>query len=170
MQNITPEELNKRLHDSDTDEVLLDVRSEGEYDGGHIEQAENIPLDDIEEAANRLKNIANVYVTCGSGVRSQQACNALAERGVNVVNVEGGVQAWEREGFGLVGTGKKRLPIIRQVLITAGSLVLIGTALGYFFDIRWLLLSGIVGSGLLFAGLTGICFMAMFFERMPWNK
>lgn len=115
MKNITPEELKKRLHDDDTDEILIDVRGEGEYEGGHIESAQNIPLEDIEEAANRLKGIGNVYVTCGTGVRSQQACNELAARGVNVINVQGGIQAWEREGFKLFGDGTKRLPIIRQV-------------------------------------------------------
>ncbi len=170
MKKITPEELNTRLHDDDKDEVLIDVRTEAEYKGDHIEGAKNIPLGDIEEAANHLKGIGNVYVTCGTGIRSKQACDELAARGVNVVNVSGGVQEWEKDGLKTVGSGRKRLPLIRQVMLVAGSLVLAGTILGFVINQDWLIISIFVGAGLIFAGISGICPMAMILEKMPWNK
>ena len=170
MKNVTPKELDKLLHDEDKDELLVDVRTKGEFKGGHIEEAENIPLDDIAEAADKLKGIGTVYVNCGSGVRSCQATDKLEKCGVNVVNVKGGLTAWLRDGFGVTKEGKKVIPIIRQVMITAGSLVLVGVILGVLISPAWMLLSGLMGAGLLFAGVTGICGMQKFLAKMPWNK
>ena len=170
MKNVTPKELDRLLHDEDKDELLIDVRTEGEFKGGHIEEAKNIPLDDIAEAADKLKGIGTVYVNCGSGVRSCQATEKLEQCGVNVVNVKGGLTAWLREGFGVTREGKKVIPIIRQVMITAGSLILIGVIFSILINPVWVLLSGFVGAGLLFAGITGICAMQKFLAKMPWNK
>ena len=170
MKNVTPKELDKLLHDEDKDELLIDVRTKGEFKGGHIGEAENIPLDDIVEAANRLKGIGTVYVNCGSGVRSCQATDKLEKYGVNVVNVKGGLTAWLRDGFGITKEGKKVLPIIRQVMIISGTMVLVGVILSLLVSQTWILLAGFVGVGLLFAGVTGICGMQKILVKMPWNK
>jgi hypothetical protein len=58
----------------------------------------------------------------------------------------------------------------RQVRIVAGTLVFTGAALGYFVDPRWVGLSAFVGAGLVFAGVTDTCGMAMMLGRMPWNQ
>jgi len=170
MKNVTPKELDELLHDEDKDEILIDVRSKGEFKGGHIDEAKNIPLDDVVEAAERLKGIGTVYVNCGTGVRSCQATEELEKRGVNVVNVKGGLSAWLRDGFGVTKEGKGTIPIIRQVMIVAGSSVLIGVILGFIFNPLWLLLSGFMGAGLLFAGVSGICGLQKLLAIMPWNK
>ena len=170
MKNVTPKELDKLLHDEDKDELLVDVRTKGEFKGGHIDEAENIPLDDIAEAANKLKGIGTVYVNCGSGIRSCQATEKLEQCGVNVVNVKGGLTAWLRDGFGVTKEGKKVIPIIRQVMISAGSLVLISILLAVLVSPIWILLAGFVGTGLLSAGITGICGMQKILAKMPWNK
>ena len=170
MKNVTPKELDKLLHDEDKDELLIDVRTKEEFKGGHIGEAENIPLDDIAEAAKRLKGIGTVYVNCGSGVRSCQATDKLEKCGVNVVNVKGGLTAWLRDGFGVTKEGKKVLPIIRQVMIISGAMVLAGVVLGLLVSPTWILLSGFVGGGLLFAGITGFCTMQKILVKMPWNK
>ncbi|MFZ7174519.1 YgaP family membrane protein [[Pasteurella] aerogenes] len=52
----------------------------------------------------------------------------------------------------------------------AGSLVLIGVLLGWTTNAAFYLLSGFVGTGLLFAGITGFCGMARLLDKMPWNK
>lgn len=170
MKNVTPKELNKLLHDEDKDEMLIDVRSEGEFKGGHINEAKNVPLESIAEAAEKLKGIGTVYVNCGSGVRSCQATEKLEKCGVNVVNVKGGLSAWLRDGFGVTREGKKVLPITRQVMIGAGSLVVVGVLLGYFVNQSWILLAGFVGVGMLSAGITGFCGMQKVLSLMPWNK
>ncbi len=170
MKSVSVDELDKLLNDDDHDEVLLDVRTPAEYEGKHIKGAENTPLSNIDEAIEHLKNIGTVYVSCGTGARSQQACSKLSEHGINVVNMEGGLMEWARHGLPTEGSGKRVIPIIRQVMIVAGSLVVLGIVLGDLVSPYWLLLSLFVGSGLLFAGVSGICTMSMILAKMPWNK
>ena len=62
------------------------------------------------------------------------------------------------------------MSVERQVRIAAGSLVLIGAVLGYFYDPRFIGLSAFVGSGLVFAGITDTCGMGMILAKMPWNQ
>ncbi len=59
---------------------------------------------------------------------------------------------------------------MRQVQITAGSLVVGGILLGLFVDQWFLGLSLFVGSGLIFAGVSGWCGMAKLLAVMPWNR
>lgn len=59
---------------------------------------------------------------------------------------------------------------MRQVQIAAGLLILCGVVLGYSVSSGFFLLSGFVGAGLLFAGVTGFCGMARLLKVMPWNR
>lgn len=59
---------------------------------------------------------------------------------------------------------------MRQVQIAAGLLILCGVVLGYSVSGGFFLLSGFVGAGLLFAGVTGFCGMARLLRVMPWNR
>lgn len=170
MQSITAEELKKRLHDGDIDEILVDVRENFEFKGKHIQGAKNIPLGTVKEAVDKLKSIGTVYVHCASGNRSSQACSILETAGVNVVNIEGGMNAWETAGFDVIDSGKHVIPIIRQVMIVAGVLVLVGVVLGTWVNPWWYVLSAFVGGGLFFAGVSGICTMSYILSKMPWNR
>jgi len=58
----------------------------------------------------------------------------------------------------------------RQVRIAAGSLVVIGAAVGHFVHPGGFALSTFVGAGLVFAGVTDTCGMGMLIARMPWNR
>ncbi len=170
MQSVSPKELKSRLTDEDTDEILIDVREPGEYRGMRIPEAKNVPLTSIEAAADKLKDVGTVYVHCASGARSSQACAILEAAGVNVVNLEGGLSAWQEAGFTVTHTGKQVIPIIRQVMIAAGSLVIAGVLLGIFIHSWWYALPLFVGAGLLFAGVSGICMLANLLSYMPWNR
>lgn len=170
MKSIKPLELKKRLTDGDIDELLIDVREPFEFKAKHIDGSKNIPLDKIEESIDKLIGIKTVYVHCRSGERSKSACGILGGAGVNTVNIDGGILAWEREGFRVTGSGRNVIPIIRQVMIVAGILILLGVVLGIYVNDLWYLLSGFVGAGLLFAGVTGICSMTYILKYMPWNK
>ena len=169
MENIEPKKLNELLHDEDHNEVLIDVREPSEFRNVAIPEAENIPVGEIANAADRLKQFGTVYVNCGSGVRSKKACEILEAQGVHVVNLDGGLTAWQHSGLAVRGNGN-RLPIIRQVMLTAGLLVLFGVVLAYFVNPYWIALSVLVGAGLTFSGASGYCLMAYILENMPWNK
>ena len=58
----------------------------------------------------------------------------------------------------------------RQVQMVAGSLIVAGTLLGAFVSPWFLLLSGFVGAGLTFAGITNTCGMAMLLAKLPYNQ
>ncbi|MCA9056758.1 MAG: DUF2892 domain-containing protein, partial [Planctomycetaceae bacterium] len=103
-----------------------------------------------------------------SGNRGKQACEKLEAAGVHVVNVEGGTQAWEAAGLPVV-RGKKAMSLERQVRIAAGAIVLTGV-LPSLYNEHFIWLSGFVGAGLMFAGITDTCAMGMLIAKMPWNQ
>lgn len=72
--------------------VLLDVRTPGEYRGGHIGRAKNVPLDRI--ASYSGKKDEELFVICQSGMRSKRAAKMLQKMGYKVTNVRGGMSQW----------------------------------------------------------------------------
>lgn len=171
MQSITVAELEKRLENDtpDDDVVLIDVREPSEHKHGAIPKAENIPMDKIDEAVEMLRKYSTIYVHCRTGGRSSRTCEQLKAHGLPVINVEGGVSAWEAAGFPLKKTSST-LPMMRQVFLVAGILVLLGVVLAYALSPYWILLSAFVGAGLVFSGATGWCGMTKVLAHMPWNK
>jgi rhodanese-related sulfurtransferase len=153
---------------------LIDVRTPVEYREVHVAFARNVPLDRLDPAAVQQQRTAPpgepLYVICRSGSRGRQACEELVAAGCpNVVNVEGGTLAWAEAGLPVV-RGKRAMSLERQVRIAAGSLVLLGTALGWLVHPAFTALSAFVGAGLVFAGVTDTCGMGRLLARMPWNR
>jgi rhodanese-related sulfurtransferase len=67
--------------------VIVDVRTPGEYAGGHIKGSKNMPLDSIGSKVNELKKIGKPIITvCRSGARSSMAKGILAQAGIEVYN------------------------------------------------------------------------------------
>ena len=152
---------------------LIDVRTPAEFGEIHATIARNTPLESLDPAAvmKARNGTADqpLYVICRSGNRSSKACEKFIQAGYSdVVNVEGGTSAWEQAGLPVV-RGKKAMSLERQVRIAAGSLVLLGAVLS-FWNIYFACLSGFVGAGLMFAGITDTCGMAMMLAKMPWNQ
>jgi len=153
---------------------LIDVRTPSEFRSVHAVPARLVPLDSLDPAAvisaRNGDRSQPLYVICQSGGRSRKAAERFQATGFsNVVSVEGGTIAWEAAGLPVV-RGKKSISLERQVRIAAGSLVLLGTILGAAVHPGWLGLSGFVGAGLVFAGITDTCGMGMLLARMPWNR
>ena len=167
---ITPQKLYEISQGGQTVD-LVDVRTPVEFREIHVPFAKNIPLDQLNSAkvtATCQESSAHVYVICRSGKRGEQACEKLTTWGFsNVVNVEGGTLAWKEAGLPVV-QGKKAISLERQVRIAAGSLVLIGVVLSQLHP-YWIGLSGFVGAGLVFAGITDTCGMGLILAKMPWN-
>jgi rhodanese-related sulfurtransferase len=169
---ISPQKLHE-ITQSGHNRDLIDVRTPVEFRAAHVEFARNLPLDQLDAAtvaAGRNGSSQPLYVICQSGGRGKQACEKLSAAGfTNIVNVEGGTQAWIDAGLPVV-RGQKAMSLERQVRIAAGSLVLIGALLGYFAHPYWIALPAFVGAGLVFSGITDTCGMAMMLARMPWNQ
>ena len=82
--------------------VLVDVRTVKEYSDGHIAGSVNVVWtdktfkEDFEKQKIKNKKIVAVY--CRSGRRSMSAAKVLADMGYQVVNLSGGIMAWQKEG------------------------------------------------------------------------
>lgn len=149
--------------------TLIDVREPMEYASGHISGSLNVPLSRITEA--HLPSGPLVLV-CQSGKRSTKALAQLLQQGHPhpLADLEGGVPAWQQAGLPLRKLNGAPLPLMRQVQIAAGSLVLLGLILSNTVAPAWILLTWFVGAGLTFAGITGFCGMARLLAAMPWNR
>jgi rhodanese-related sulfurtransferase len=172
MNTISPKHLSETVSDGKKVD-LIDVRTPVEFREIHIPFANNIPLDRLDPAGiakERANNSNPLFVVCHSGSRAKQACEKLAAAGCpNVILVEGGTMAWNQAGLQVI-RGKKAISLERQIRIVAGSLVFSGVMLGTFVHPYFYGLSGFVGMGLIFAGVTDICPMGMMIGRMPWNQ
>jgi len=152
--------------------ALIDVRTPAEHGEIHIAGSHLMPLDRLDaDAAKRLAGDADVCVlVCRSGKRAANAMEKLAAAGCDKLQVlEGGVTAWEQAGLP-VNRGAKAMSLERQVRIGAGTMVLLGVVLGSTWHPGFYGLSGFVGAGLIFAGITDWCGMAMVLAKMPWNQ
>jgi rhodanese-related sulfurtransferase len=149
--------------------VLIDVREPAEYKAEHIKGSHLLPLggccsEKLAAAAMGKK----VIIHCKAGKRGEKACAALTESGREVYNLAGGLDAWVAAGLPVEkGSG---LPLMRQVQIAVGALVVVFTVLGFTVH-PWLHgAAGMIGLGLLNAGITGWCGMALLLAKMPWNR
>jgi len=149
--------------------TAIDVREPMEVAGGHIAGSLNVPLGRLGEAELPA---GPLVLVCQSGNRSARGVQLLLERGhpAPVSDLEGGILAWQQAGLPLRRLQNAPLPLMRQVQIAAGSLVLLGLVLSQLLAPAWILLTWFVGAGLLFAGLSGFCGMARLLALMPWNR
>lgn len=172
MQTIRVETLKNLLNeDSAADTLIVDVRTRGEYRAEHILGVSNIPLDELNQHADQLQKYRHIYVHCASGNRSRQACQKLNELGLdNIVNVEGGMNAWKEAGFPYTSDKPGVIPIMRQVQLVTGALVLLGILLALLVHPNFVYLSAFVGVGLIYAGASGNCLMGELLGRMAWNR
>ncbi|RKE22902.1 rhodanese-like domain-containing protein [Streptomyces sp. TLI_171] len=154
--------------------TVIDVRSAGEFAGGHIPGAYNVPLDRLSEALPALRAAAargELAVTCASGARASNACEQLAAAGIPALLVDGGTAAWTAGGGDLnrAAGAKVRWAMDRQVRLVAASLVLAGVLVDLAVPgARWV--SAAVGGGLLFSAVSNTCAMGMLLGKLPYNR
>lgn len=86
------------------DALVLDVRAQGEFSGGHLTNARNIPEKELKTRAGEIDKWKDkpVIVHCATGNRSQGAANVLKGLGFKeVFNLQGGINAWNQAGMPL---------------------------------------------------------------------
>jgi rhodanese-related sulfurtransferase len=154
--------------------MLMDVRTPAEFAGGHAPGARLLPLGNLDArslAWDRDVRGKRVYVMCQSGARAVRAISQLEGAGLrDCVLVEGGMDAWERAGLPVARERNRGLPILRQVQIVVGAFCVVSATLALTVDRRFAGIPLMLGGGLLFAGLTGTCGLALLLARMPWNR
>ncbi len=172
-KSISPLELTAA---NSTDMCVLDVRTAAEVKALNLPGSLHIPLHELtperlqNEIAQSGKNGRSVYLLCQGGKRAQMAAEQLQGKiDAELIVIDGGINAVKAANIPL-NEGKGAMSLERQVRIAAGTLVLTGVILGFQISTNFFLLSGFVGAGLMFAGITDTCMMGMLLARMPWNR
>lgn len=153
--------------------VLVDIREGDERARVQIPGSEHLPLSKLGQTPKAPGEKGQVIVFhCKTGNRTAVNAAKLSDKSqCEAYILEGGIDAWAAAGLPTVAAEKKPpMEILRQVMIVAGSMALAGVVLGLNVDPTWFYLSGFVGLGLIFSGVTGYCLMAYILKLMPWNK
>ena len=169
---VTPVELQRLAQEFAVE--IIDVRTPGEFAAAHVPRASLIPLDQLDAAAfleARGQQSKPIYVLCQTGGRARKAIEKFERAGFDhCVLVEGGTEAWIDAGLPVIRGASKALPLMRQVQITVGLVSAIGAALALAVNPWFAIIPLLMGCGLLFAGLTGTCGLALLLVKMPWNR
>ncbi len=99
MDSITVVELYDLLENKKQGIYLVDIREKFELDSGYIKSAINISMGKILEYVEEFKNKKSVYFICHTGSRSSMVCRELKSRGVNAIDVTGGMMVWYMNMF-----------------------------------------------------------------------
>lgn len=168
MERLDPEAVQARLA---AGAVLVDIREADEHAREHISGCCCVPLSRLQAGNAKLPDGPLVFA-CASGMRTRTNAALLqqAAGSRDAVLLEGGLQAWKRAGLPVNADARAPLPLMRQVQLVAGSLVVIGAVLGATVSPWWHALSAFVGAGLVVAGATGFCGMARLLLLAPWNR
>ncbi|MEL3890035.1 rhodanese family protein [Ferrovibrio sp. MS7] len=169
LQSITADRLKTLMDAGQT--VLIDIREPSEHAREHILGARLAPLSAFDQHDfDRDKDKIAVF-HCKSGNRTAMNAAKLAAAGFREAYIlQGGLDAWRKAGLPLHENRDAPIDLMRQVQITAGSLVALGALLAWLVSPWFIMLSGFVGAGLVFAGVTGFCGMARLLALMPWNR
>ena len=170
MNTISPIELQNILT-AQPSVVVIDVRTPVEFGEIHVPQARSVPLDELKPSALQLAKDQPVYLLCRSGQRATKAAEKFAKEGfTQPVVIEGGTLAWIEANLPVTRGTTKVISLERQVRIAAGAIVFTGALLAHFVNPNFIWLSGFVGAGLVFAGITDFCGMGLLLAKMPWNR
>jgi phage shock protein E len=99
-KNLDPEAFDK-MRRTDTNAVVLDVRTKAEYEKGHIPGSVRIDFNspDFEKELRKLEKTKTYLVYCAAGIRSARACKKMDSLNLlQVYNLAGGLGAWEKAG------------------------------------------------------------------------
>lgn len=169
LKAMDPLTLKRRLDDGSA--VLVDIREPDEFAREHIPGARPVPLSAFAAHDFGRDRERTLVFQCKSGARTASNAPRLAAAPCReAYALAGGLDAWKAAGLPTDLDRTAPIDLQRQVQISAGLLVLTGVALGLALSPWFLALSGFVGAGLTFAGVTGFCGMARVLQRMPWNR
>jgi len=163
---ITVEEAAGRLR-GDQPPLLVDVRLPAEYRAVHLERSVLVPLDEVARRRDELPRDRDLILVCRTGSRARLAAAELT--GFRTRILEGGLVAWQEAGHPVI-EGKAHMSLERQVRIAAGALAGIGGVLAVTVSPWFGLVPAFVGTGLVYAGITDRCGMAMLLGKLPYNR
>jgi rhodanese-related sulfurtransferase len=168
LKSVSPQRAAEMLRDG---AVLVDIREADEHARERIPGARHHALSTVDTTSPIRRGDDVVIFHCRSGARTVANAERLAQAAqCEAFVVEGGLDAWKRAGLPVALDRGKPIELMRQVQIGAGSLLLLGTALGFVLAPEFHLLAAAVGVGLTLAGITGVCGLTRLLALMPWNR
>ena len=156
--------------------ILIDIRQLEEYRREHIDGSILQPLAELQHQglSKTLKQGSCLIFHCKSGARTARQADFLKllaqENHCEAYLLQDGITGWKNAGLATRFNPSQPIEIMRQVQIVAGSLILLGSLLGWWISPYFYWLSAFVGAGLTFAGISGFCGMAKLLSLMPWNR
>lgn len=99
MRHISPIELKRRLDSGDPSPLLLDVREPWEIERASLPHCRRIPVGELASRLSELDPDQETVVLCHHGIRSRSVCLFLEQnmQFSNVLNLDGGIDAWARQ-------------------------------------------------------------------------
>lgn len=169
LRAISPREANERK----ASVLFLDVRTPAEFGEAHIEGAVLHPLGGLNpvQVEKLTAGKEACVVICQSGKRAESAAAKL--KGCDVPGLcvlDGGLEAWIAAGLPVNRGESRGLSLMRQVQLTIGLVSATGAGLALFVNPLFAIIPLVTGCGLLFAGITGFCGLAVLLAKMPWNR
>jgi len=150
---------------------LIDVREPDERRRCSIVGSDALPLGECQVDRVNCDTGPMPVFHCHRGGRSLKALQRMHAGGkTRVAHMRGGIDAWMAAGLPVIEDKRAPLSAMQQTQILMGVLVLVGVVLGAFLSPWALVLSGFIGCGMIFAGITGNCAMANLLGSMPWNR
>lgn len=155
--------------------VIVDVREKAEYEEERIKGAVFNPVSAFDAAS--VKRLCadgkKIVFQCRSGKRACMALETFLAACPDVGNervfsMDGAITAWKEAGLPTEKPGPVSLE--RQVMAITGGLALAGTLLGWIAAPIFTIIPAMIGGGLLFAGLTGNCYLKKALMRLPYNN
>jgi len=167
----TIDALTLKQHLQTGDAILIDILEPSEYAREHILAARLAPLSAFDRHDFDCESHKIAVFHCKSGNRTAMNAARLAAKGfAKAYMLQGGLDAWKAAGLPVHLDTSAPIDMMRQVQIAAGSMALAGAVLAFLVSPWFIALSGFVGAGLMFAGITGFCGMARILALMPWNS
>jgi glyoxylase-like metal-dependent hydrolase (beta-lactamase superfamily II) len=163
---VTVEELAAALGGA-TPPLVVDVRLPAEYDAVHLQPSMLVPLDELARRRDELPRDRELVLVCRTGSRARLAAAELSAFRTRVL--EGGLVAWQEAGHPVI-EGKPHMSLERQVRVVAGAMASTGGALALMVSPWFALVPAFVGAGLVYAGVTDRCGMAMLLGKLPYNR
>lgn len=157
---------------ANSDTLLVDVRTPGEYESGYIDGSVNLPLAQVDEHLQRIVGDAGgrMVLICQAGGRAAEAAGTLAGAGrSDVVVLEGGMNSWVAAGGSVQRSAVTKWAVERQVRLAAGGLVTAAIA----GSIKWpglRFVAGGIGAGLTYAAVSDSCAMGKMLMKLPYNR
>lgn len=162
----------RELLASPTPPRVIDVRTPGEFETVHIHGAYNVPLDLLREHRDEIRAHLDEHVVlvCQSGHRATHAEDALRAAGLGNVHIlDGGMNAWQENGFAVNRISSSRWDLQRQVRFVAGTIVALSVLASVVVPgLKWVAFA--VGAGLSITAITNTCLLAMLLARLPHNR